>query len=464
MYGAFFIKGHMSYFLSPIGNDQQCDANGNPLIGGKIYTYAAGSSTASATYTDSTSGTQQANPIILNSLGLPASAIWMNAGTSLKFVIKDSADVLIRTIDNVSGINDISAAASEWTESGLVPTYVSATSFTVPGDQTSILQVNRRVRTRNTSGYAYSRISVSSYSSPTTTVTLVNDSTTLDAGLSLVAYSFLSPSPNSVPYGVYETVGDSSQTLAKIQGVTASVAGSALTVSLLPTWLDFRSASGGVTSSGTITTVQNPVTISMVIPNTATLGTISAQLSRIVVLAINNAGTIELAAVNIAGGNDLSETGLISTTAISAGATSANVIYSTTARTSVAYRVVGYVESTQATAGTWVTAPSTIQGSGGQALVSMAGFGFGQTPQAPARSFGTWYYNTTGKPIFVFIQAGSGATAAATVRVGATIGTALSITQNTGTTHNPVFSFTVDPGHCYRHDATYAIANWIETR
>jgi hypothetical protein len=83
------------------------------------------------------------------------------------------------------------------------------------------------------------------------------------------------------------------------------------------------------------------------------------------VIAINNAGTIELAVINVAGGNDLSETGLISTTAISASATSNSVFYSTTARTNVAYRVVGYVESTQATAGTWATAPSTIQGQGG---------------------------------------------------------------------------------------------------
>ena len=45
-----------------------------------------------------------------------------------------------------------------------------------------------------------------------------------------------------------------------------------------------------------------------------------------------------------------------------AAGNSATAYYSTTARTSVAYRVVGYVESTQATAGTWATTPSTLQG------------------------------------------------------------------------------------------------------
>lgn len=60
----------MALYLSPIANDQQIDANGDPLVGGKIYTYLAGSSTPAATYTDSTGITAQANPIILNSLGL----------------------------------------------------------------------------------------------------------------------------------------------------------------------------------------------------------------------------------------------------------------------------------------------------------------------------------------------------------------------------------------------------------
>ena len=99
---------------------------------------------------------------------------------------------------------------------------------------------------------------------------------------------------------------------------------------------------------------------------------------------------------------------LFRSTAISAAATAANVIYSTTARTGVAYRVVGYVESTQATAGTWATAPSTIQGYGGQALAAMSSLGYGQTWQnvQASRAMGTTYYNTTGRPIMV--KAGSG--------------------------------------------------------
>lgn len=194
----------------------------------------------------------------------------------------------------------------------------------------------------------------------------------------------------------------------QIMPMSASVAANALTITLNPCALSFRSTTLG---SGAVTAVNLAAASSLTISSGSTLGTISAQQSRIVVLAINNAGTIELAAVNIAGGNDLSETGLINTTAEggAGGADTANVIYSTTARTGVAYRVLGYIESTQATAGTWATAPSTIQGAGGQALAAMSSLGAGQTWQnvTGSRSSGTTYYNTTGKPIMISIAQGA---------------------------------------------------------
>jgi hypothetical protein len=183
----------------------------------------------------------------------------------------------------------------------------------------------------------------------------------------------------------------------QIQPITASVATNAMTITTSALSLDFRSTSLG---SGTVTTVSGTPS-ALVIPSSATLGTVNATQSRIIVLALNNAGTIELAVVNISGGTDLTETGLISTTAISSGSTSASTVYSTTARTSVAYRVIGYIESTQATAGTWATAPSTIQGYGGQALSAMSSLGYGQTWQTVSRSGATTYYNTTGRPIAV---------------------------------------------------------------
>lgn len=193
----------------------------------------------------------------------------------------------------------------------------------------------------------------------------------------------------------------------QIQSISASVSANALIISAGALSLDFRSSTLG---SGTVTTISGTPS-NLVISSGSTLGAVSGQPSLIAVLAINNAGTIELAAVNMAGGNNLDETDLISTTEEggAGAADSANVIYSTTARTNVAYRVIGYVESTQATAGTWATAPSTIQGAGGNALMSMQSLGCGQTWQdvKASRAFGTTYYNTTGKPITLIVRPGS---------------------------------------------------------
>lgn len=186
-------------------------------------------------------------------------------------------------------------------------------------------------------------------------------------------------------------------TVREIRSISASVAANALTISASAISLEFRSSS---LTSGAVTRVAGSPA-NLVVPSAATLGTVSGNKSRLIVLVLNVAGALELAVVNLAGGNSLDETGLISTTAISSGAAAANVVYSNTARTSLAYRVVGFIESTQAAAGTWATAPSTIQGQGGQALAAMASLGYGQTWQVVTRASGTTYYNTTGRPIAI---------------------------------------------------------------
>lgn len=97
----------MAVNLSPIGGAAQqfFDNNGVPLAGGKIYTYAAGTTTPQATYTSSSGGTAHANPIILDSTGrVPGGELWLTAGPRYKFVIYTSADVLIGSYDNIYAI------------------------------------------------------------------------------------------------------------------------------------------------------------------------------------------------------------------------------------------------------------------------------------------------------------------------------------------------------------------------
>jgi hypothetical protein len=193
----------MSVNLSPIGDDAPfIDASGNPLNAGLLYTYTAGSTTPQNTYTTSAGSIANANPIVLDSNGYPSNgssvvSIWLTGGVSYKFVLKTSAGVTVWTRDNIVGINDTTVSVSEWV-SGPAPTYVSATSFTLVGDQTSTFQVGRRLKTTNSGGAVYSTIVTSAFAA-LTTITVINDSGTLDAGLSAVSYGLLSSTQSSLP-------------------------------------------------------------------------------------------------------------------------------------------------------------------------------------------------------------------------------------------------------------------------
>jgi hypothetical protein len=105
----------------------------------------------------------------------------------------------------------------------------------------------------------------------------------------------------------------------------------------------------------------------MLVPSGGTLGTANAVSTVLLVLAIDNAGTVELAIINPT--SILDESGLISTTAVSTSSNSAGIAYSTTSRTNVPYRVVGMLISNQATAGIWATQPTLVQGSGGKSAI-----------------------------------------------------------------------------------------------
>lgn len=80
----------------------------------------------------------------------------------------------------------------EWLNYGLTPSYVSATQYTLAGNQTSLHTVGRRVRAFVTAGTVYGTIIASAYTS-LTTVTVAWDSGNLDSGLSEVDVGILNP-------------------------------------------------------------------------------------------------------------------------------------------------------------------------------------------------------------------------------------------------------------------------------
>jgi len=99
----------MTVNLSPFAGvgAQFFDDNGDPLSGGKIFTYAAGTTTPKATYTDFTGGTPNANPIILDAAGRTPNEVWLTYGDAYKFILKTSTDITVGTFDNIDGIPPI---------------------------------------------------------------------------------------------------------------------------------------------------------------------------------------------------------------------------------------------------------------------------------------------------------------------------------------------------------------------
>jgi hypothetical protein len=111
----------MTATLSPSPKMQFFTAAGVPLVGGKLFTYASGTTTPLATYTDSTANTTNANPVILDSRG--EANVWFGP-SRYTLLLKDSLDNLIWT---VAGVNSSPSA-----QTATIIATASQTVFTVP--------------------------------------------------------------------------------------------------------------------------------------------------------------------------------------------------------------------------------------------------------------------------------------------------------------------------------------------
>ena len=78
------------------------DTNGDPVAGGKLHTYAAGTTTNQATYSDVNLTSANANPVVLDSAG--RATLYIPAGARFKYVMKSSTDVTIWTADNINAV------------------------------------------------------------------------------------------------------------------------------------------------------------------------------------------------------------------------------------------------------------------------------------------------------------------------------------------------------------------------
>lgn len=166
--------------------------------------------------------------------------------------------------------------------------------------------------------------------------------------------------------GVLTAAQQGGSTLIGNAQFTVSVAANACTVALKtnagtdpsatdPVYVVFRSSTA---TSGAYVVRTITAALSITIPSLTTLGTVNAVTSPIFIFFQDNAGAVELA---LSLTSSFDEGSVKTTTAISGGS-SATTLYSTTARTGVGIRLAGRFIITEATAGTWATAPTEISG------------------------------------------------------------------------------------------------------
>lgn len=155
----------------------------------------------------------------------------------------------------------------------------------------------------------------------------------------------------------------------QLHQVFATVAANAFTMGWTGGNLSFRSANA---ANGSIASISSGA-LSLTVPAGATLGTVSGVISQVLILVLYNDGNPVLGVVHATttGSVNLDETGVISSSAIGGGASSANVVYSAVPVTNSPYRVVGYALITETTPGVWASPPSKVQPMGAVSVLSL---------------------------------------------------------------------------------------------
>ena len=397
------------------------DGNGNPAVGYRLFFYINGSSTKQNTYNASDGASANSNPIVLNANGEPGTEIWGTVGAGYKIGLAapgadDPPAAFVWTEDNVSPVESATsgAAISEWV-TGATATYVSATTFRLVGDVRTTYHIGRRIKFVCTGGTGYARISNSTFATGNTTVTLVNDTIALDSGLSAVSYGVLSAINTSSPtlsddyFKITQAASGSTSVQFELGPLSPGSARKIYTgntdFAISGGWdfdnltLDYTFLSGAPNririslreGSGSIPTADAPAFVRFrdgadttgkydvvkvsaqtdyTLGNGSTYGLVNGQPFRLYIVAINNGGTVILGVYNpllISGGTyhhkALDEK--LQTAATSGHDTTtadnAHVVYSTANVGSEPFRILGYIEGVEATAGTWSAGMTFIQ-------------------------------------------------------------------------------------------------------
>lgn len=259
---------------------------------------------------------------------------------------------------------------------------------------------------------------------------------------------------------------------SKNVGLAAAVAANAMTISLKtrtgatpsatdPVFIPFRNST---LATGTYVQRSVAAALSTVISSGSTGGSVNAQPNYIWVYAIDNAGSVELAW----SGNRIWDEALLYSTTAEGGAGAADdgfTLYSTTARSNVAVKCLGFILSSQSTAGTWASAPTNLSVIGPkhtsprhEVLVS-SGNGYGSTStkirrfSSAALNLGTaigYVQSATAGDSFVIKEAGLYFVSYADFRAGGV--TFFGISLNSGSLTTSIDSLTPPENLCMKYN------------
>ena len=160
------------------------------------------------TYVDSLGAANNTNPIVLDGNG--EASVWLSGYT--KFIVYDPNGNLLYTVDNVSSAPAAAATTGSSslfnTQTGTA-TYISPTQFSMVGSLATVFPVGSIVRATLSTGDIFGIVnaaSVSGTSPQVTTVTVGWFSTPLNATVTSIAASVITPQGNGSPLPAYPLV------------------------------------------------------------------------------------------------------------------------------------------------------------------------------------------------------------------------------------------------------------------
>jgi hypothetical protein len=333
--------------IAPTPKFTGLDANGNPVAGGLLYTFTAGTSTPINTYTDVGLTVANANPIVLDSSG--RATIYLTPGSSYKFNLQTSV------------------GATVWTQDNIAATPVSAASVDVVGTAGEAITAGNAVYLSDGSGSKvagqwYKADASNAYSSTLPTIGMAPSAITSGAAGTVRLFGSVSGlSSLSVSGKYYVGTSGAITSSPATGGRFLGIADSATSINLTPQpavpqpWAVITTTSTGTQNDFAPGLIGNTV----VRCNNATLLTINGLSGgydgqRIVLVSVG-AGQVDLAhqAAGSSAANRFINFATSGTTSLAAGSGTAEFVYdATTAR----WRLLEHEQ------GAWIAFTPTLSG------------------------------------------------------------------------------------------------------